>query len=327
MSRSPFRLRHAASASAAAALVSVSFAAFADHSSPQAKGGGVEQKHGHVGPAFNDRSPRWSEAELVLKGAGCPIETPDGLSLMVASGRPGGHGVPGDLDIWAIDRAAIGAPWSEPKNLPAPINSPSADFCPAPFGRSLYFISAEPREGACGGGDIYLSRQSPAGDWSEPMHLACAPDGPNTPGTEKSPSFVETWYGSFLFFSTNEGVAGAKEDIHVSIMNDHGEFGVGYVVGALSTPGYEDQMPTVRALNGGFEVTFNSNRPGTKREPVFGGQDVYHARASFLPFWWSEPKNAGENVNTGADETRATLSWDGERLYYGRGDVYVNERR
>ena len=122
---------------------------------------------------------------------------------MVASGRPGGQG---DLDIWVIDRPAIGADWSLPKNLPPPINSPAADFCPAPFERSLFFVSAEANPEACGGaggnGDIYLSRQSPAGDWSEPVHLPCSPDGPNTPGTERSPSLIETWYGTFLFFST-----------------------------------------------------------------------------------------------------------------------------
>jgi hypothetical protein len=286
------------------ALLLVSSAASADHS-----------------------SPKWSQGQLVITGAGCPIETADGLSLMLASGRPGGHGVPPDLDIWVIDRPAVGAEWSTPKNLPAPINSAAADFCPAPFERSLYFVSAEANPGACGGGDIYLSRQSPAGDWSEPEHLPCAPDGPNTPGTERSPSLIETWYGTFLFFSTNEGVADADEDIYVSIMNHNGAFGRGHLVQALSTPDHEDQMPTVRALKGAFEITFNSNRPATKSAPVFGGQDAYHSRARFLPFWWSKPQNAGPNVNTAGNETRASLSWDGTRLYVGRGDVYVSERQ
>lgn len=272
-------------------------------------------------PAAADRSPEWRSGELVVAGAGCPAETEDGLSLMLASGRPGSEG----LDLWVMDRGAIGAEWSDPKILPAPINSEADEFCPSPSGRTLYFISTAPHADACGGGDIYLSRQSPAGEWAEPVHLPCAPDGPNTPGTERSPSLVETWYGTFLFFSTNEGVDDADEDIYVSIMNDEGEFGPGYVVDGLSTPD-EDQMPTVREVNGRFEITFNSDRPGTSEEPVFGGQDVYHARAEYLPFWWSKPQNAGPNVNTAANETRATLSWDGKRLYAGRGDVYVSER-
>jgi hypothetical protein len=37
--------------------------------------------------------------------------------------------------------------------------------------------------------------------------------------------------------------------------------------------------------------------------------------------------NAGPNINTAANETRASLSWDGRRLYVGRGDVFVSERQ
>jgi WD40-like Beta Propeller Repeat len=266
---------------------------------------------------------QWGPGQLVITGAGCPIETPDGLSLMIASGRPGGAG---DLDIWVIDRSEVGAQWSEPKNLPAPVNSGAADFCPSPFERSLYFVSTYPYADACGGGDIYLSRQSPAGDWSDPVHLPCAPYGPNTPGTERSPSLVETRYGTFLFYSTNEGIAGADDDIYVSTMNWHGEFGPGHVVYGLSTANYQDQMPTVRADDRGFAVTFNSDRPGTNTNPAFGGQDAYYARSVLLPFWWTKPQNAGANVNTSANETRASLSVDGKRLYVGRGDVYVSEK-
>lgn len=273
------------------------------------------------------KTPSWTLGQLVLTGAGCPIETPDGLSLMIASARAG---TTGGLDIWAIDRSEVGAPWSEPKHLPAPINSAAADFCPSPFARSLYFVSARPNTESCGGidgggGDIYLSRQSPAGDWSEPVHLPCAPNGPNTTGVERSPSLVETWYGTFLFYSTNAGVAGAKEDIYVSIMDRDGQFGRGWVVSALSTADSQDQMPTVRAADdGSFAVTFNSDRPDPK---AAGGQDAYYATAAFLPFWWTKPQNAGPNVNTPANETRVSLSWDLQRLYVGRGDVYVSERR
>ncbi len=276
-------------------------------------------------PPWRKGPPSFGPGELVLAGAGCPIETPDGRSLMVASGRTGAIGGAGDLDIWALDRDAVGAPWSVPKHLPEPINSSAPDFCPSPFERSLFFVSARPIAGACGGGDIYLSRQSPAGDWAEPIHLPCAPDGPNTAGTERSPSLVETWYGTFLFYSTNKGVTGAKEDIYVSIMDRDGNFGPGWLVTALSTAGWEDQMPTVRQRDdGGFAVTFNSDRPD---RAAAGGQDVYYATAAFLPFWWSKPQNLGPNVNTPANETRATLSYDGERLYVGRGDVYVSTRR
>lgn len=273
------------------------------------------------------QNPKWGPGQLVVTGGGCPIETPDGLSLMFASGRPGGAG---DLDIWVLDRSSLDSAWSAPKNVPHPVSSTAADFCPSPTGRLLFFVSTRAHPDACGGGDIYLTRQSPAGDWSEPEHLPCSPNGPNTPGTERSPSLVQVWYGTFLFFSTNGGEAGADDDIYVSRMTSDGEFEQAEVVAALSTPGFQDQMPTVRARkSGGFEVTFNSDRttwgPRNSAE-VYGGQDVYYAASPFLPFWWSAPVNAGANVNTSAHETRASLSQDGKRLYVGRGDIYVSER-
>ncbi len=51
---------------------------------------------------------------------------------------------------------------------------------------------------------------------------------------------------------------------------------------------------------------------------------------------WSVPVNLGENLNTAADETRPSLSWDGTTLYFGSpgpapigegmSDVYVSTR-
>jgi hypothetical protein len=58
-----------------------------------------------------------------------------------------------------------------------------------------------------------------------------------------------------------------------------------------------------------------------------GGQDAYYAAAAFLPFRWTKPQNLGPNVNSGGPETRVTLSHDGERLYVGRGDVFMSRRK
>jgi hypothetical protein len=256
-------------------------------------------------------------------GEGCPIETPDGLSLLIASTRSG----LGILDIWAADRASIDSPWAEPRKLEMPINSDANDFCPLPaFGRSLLFVSERDVDGACGGGDIYYARQSPAGGWSDPVNLGCAPNGPNTPGPERSPSIVETWYGTFLFYSTNGG--SGDHDIYMSKLGANG-FGPGQVVASLSTE-FDDFMPNVRSREfGGFEVVLNSNRPtwGRRQAGAFGGQDVYSSGAWFVTGAWAPPENLGPNVNTAGDETRATLSGDGQRLHFGRGgDIYVSER-
>jgi hypothetical protein len=60
---------------------------------------------------------------------GCPIQSPDGLSLYMASNRPGGQGL---LDIWVARRKSTNAPWGAPQNLGEPVNSAADDFCPTP---------------------------------------------------------------------------------------------------------------------------------------------------------------------------------------------------
>jgi hypothetical protein len=261
---------------------------------------------------------------------GCPIESADGLSLFIASNRPG---TTGGNDIWAADRASIDVPFAAPRNLGAPINTASADFCPTPvLGRSLFFVSERPGDGTgptpCGGGDIYLSRQSPAGGWSAPAMLKCAPEGPNFSGGERSPSLVETWFGTFLFYSSNGNVAGDDQDIYVSRLGRDGQFGPGRVVAELSTE-FEDIMPNVRAReDGSFEIVFSSNRPTWGRgQAAFGMQDVYISRSWLLTGAWSAPKNLGNAVNTAGVEQRSTLSNDGKRLYFGRdGDIFMSTR-
>ena len=152
---------------------------------------GVSLAEAHGFLLWPHARPLWGVAQRVDAVSepgvadGCPFEAPDGRSLFIASARGGEPN-----DIWVADRASVDAPWEAPRRMPPPINQPGVpDFCPSPVrGRSLMFVSARAVEGACGGGDMFISRQSPAEGWSEPIHLACAPQGPNTAGAEFSPS-------------------------------------------------------------------------------------------------------------------------------------------
>ena len=269
---------------------------------------------------------------------GCPIETADGLSLMFASTRATGLG---GNDIYVTDRDSVKSPWKTPVLLPEPINSSSADFCPTPvLGRSLFFVTDRSTNNGptapCGGGDIYLSRQSPGGQWSEPAMLECYPKGPNFPaygatvlGAERSPSLVETWFGTFLFYSSTG--LGVNHDIYMSRLGSNGKFGPGQLVKELSTPQFNEIMPNVRARDdGSFEIVFSSDRPtwGKKNEPAFGLQDGYYARSWWLTGLWSSPINLGSKINTPTNDQRATLSQDGKRLYIGsNNDLYVIDRK
>ena len=265
---------------------------------------------------------------------GCPIQSPDGRSLYIASTRPGGAGL---LDLWVAHREGTDEQWGNPVNLNdapgADLNTGADEFCPTPVrGNGLFFVR---RPSACGLGDIYFTRFNRKHGWSEPERLACAPEGPNTALDEMGPAYVTGGGGARLYYSSSRAPTQGglvPGDIFVSSMGAGGTFGPGELVEELSDPLANDIQPNV--LKGGREVVFSSNRPGGK-----GSQDVWVATRENGGDSWSHPVNlanagdASQQVNTSASETRPSLSWHGETVYFGRapaaggpGDVYVATR-
>ena len=273
---------------------------------------------------------------------GCPIESPDGRYLYFMSTRNGG------LDNW---RATWNFPmhsWDHVTNLGEPANSPTAaDYCPTPLpGRWLLFVSSRQNSEDCAGckamppppagsppaGDIFLTRESPAHGFGTPVDLGGYADGgPNTKGSEYSPSVVETAEGTFLYFSSDGYPDSKSHDIYMSRMRADGTFGPGVRVAELSSDA-ADLMPNVR--RDGLEIVFSSNRASTDPR----NQDIWYATRRNTRSPWSVRgpiENPAVNTPDGA-ETRATLSGDGTRLYFGRkhftqvpadpGDVYVSTR-
>jgi hypothetical protein len=252
---------------------------------------------------------------------GCPIQSPDGLSLFIASNRPGGLG---GLDIWVARRATTDDPWEAPENLGAPVNSPFNDFCPTPVrGHGLFFVSERP--GLCGGGDIYFTHLQ-HGEWGQPQNLGC---GINSSAGEASPSYFEDALGrAVLYFSSNRAGGFAPDagtpdsDIYFSI-----NFGPAQLAPGLNTAS-DDSRPNVRKY--GREVVFDSNRPGT-----LGGADIWAARRESSLDDWSPPDNLGAPINSAANETRASLSWDGLTMFFGStrpgvegmGDIFITTRQ
>jgi hypothetical protein len=255
---------------------------------------------------------------------GCPIQAPDGLSLYMASNRPGGHGL---LDIWVATRASKHAPWGPPENLPAPINSAADDFCPTPVrGKGLFFVSRRAvADVTCGQGDIYFARDNPAHGWGTPEHLACSPSGPNSVLDEQGPSRVGIDGKQLLFFSRSSASPAVPGDIFVSEQVGDG-YGPAVAVASLNDPVANDIQPNVR--KDGLEVVFSSSRGGGA-----GGQDIWVATRRSTDDPWSAPENLGPAVNTGAGESRPSLSWRAEQLLFGRApgpegssDIYVTTR-
>ena len=255
---------------------------------------------------------------------GCPILSPDGRNLFMASNRAGGHG---GLDIWVAHRDSTDEPFGAPVALPEPVNSASDDFCPTPLrGGRLLFVSRRTGAEACGMGDIYATRLSPVHGWREPRHLTCSPAGPNSALDEQGPSYVEVGDGAQLYFSRSSTTPPVAGDIYVS-ENDGGGFGPAAPVDELNTADNELQ-PNVR--KDGREIVFSSNHgyPGAQ-----GAQDIYAATRASVDDPWSTPVNLGIAVNSAAAETRPSLSWDAHTLLFGRApgpegmaDIFASTR-
>jgi hypothetical protein len=249
---------------------------------------------------------------------GCPAESPDGRMLFLASNRDGGQG---GIDIWVAFRDGPHQPWSDPVNLPPPVNSAWDDFCPTPLtGGELLFVSR--RDGGCGEGssDIYFTRLHPTQGWLEPVHLGCEV---NSAGDEFAPSYVEAG-GGMLFFSSNRD---GTHKIYVSAQEPDGWFGPPTEVVELNAPGFNTLRPNVS--HDGREIVFDSDRPGG-----FGGFDIWSATRANVLQPWSAPVNLGPNVNSVFSETRASLSRNGKRLHFGSArpggqgssDIYLSTR-
>jgi hypothetical protein len=288
--------------------------------------GGVYAKHysaWSVAQKIDEIGGNSSELNTISQD-GCPIQAPDGLSLYLASNRPGGHGL---LDIWVARRSNTHSPWGAPENLPEPINSAADDFCPTPVGgKGLFFVSRRVIEGVtCGQGDIYFARLSRHHGWSAPDHLACAPAGPNSELDEQGPSRMKIEGKKLLFFSRSSASPAVAGDIFMSEQHRCG-YGPAVAVASLNDPGANDIQPNVR--KDGLEVVFSSNRGGGA-----GSQDIWAATRRSTDDPWSAPVNLGAAVNTGASESRPSLSWHAEQLLFGRapgpegsGDIYVATR-
>ena len=254
---------------------------------------------GAWGSAINVESLSGSGSQVnTAANDGCPIESPNGLKLYIATNRAGGLG---GIDIWIASRPTLDVGFGNPVPLPAPINSTADDFCPTPVpGRGLFFVSTRAVAGACGGADIYFARYRPRVGWTRPRNLGCQVNGS---AGEAGPSYFEADGVGQLYFSSGP-------DIYVSTRQPDGTFGARTAVAELNTIS-ADLRPNVR--KDGLEIVFDSDRAGTT-----GGADLWFATRASVSAPWSAPANAGPAVNTAASETRGSFSRDGSRLYFGR---------
>jgi hypothetical protein len=258
---------------------------------------------------------------------GCPFISRDGKSFYLASNRAGGLG---GIDIWVSRRSSPDQPWGAPANVGEPVNSPANDFCPTidRDGHRFFFVSTRDIPGiSCGGADIYETRLRDDGSFEQPRNLGCEV---NSAADEAGPfPLPEAGANPVLYFSSTRPGLGAGGDLYRSESRG-GVFGPAEPVPGVNSTA-DDGQPNLR--RDGLELFFYSTRAVTGAQ---GGADLYSAERTSVSEPWSTPVNLGPDVNSAANETRPSLSWDGTTLYFGStrpaseagsSDIYLTTRQ
>jgi hypothetical protein len=241
-----------------------------------------------------------------------PALSPDGLSLYLASNRPGSFGY---VDLWVSQRASLNDPWGPPRNLGRTINDvDDATRGPtfSPDGHRMFFVSARPGS-LDEDSDIWVSSRDDIHDdfgWQSPVNLGAVV---NTPYKDASPEYFRdlvTGITTLYFASTRSGSGPEDYDIYASTLQSDGTFGAPVLVPELSSP-YFDDYPAIRS--DGLEMFIASQRPGG----IGSSTNIWvSTRASTLDRW-STPVNLGTPINLdGFDSGSPKLSSDGNILYF-----------
>lgn len=283
----------------------------------------------------SDDAPRFSDWSApvnlgpVVNAASTDIEVSisrDGLSLYLASNRPGGLG---GFDIWVSQRSSLDDLWGPPQNLGPAINTSFNEQAPSITldGHRMYFFSNRP--GGFGGNDLYVARRRDQRDdfgWQLPTNLG---NGVNTSSNENLPAPLE----ETLYFNSNRPGGAGGTDIYSSVLQSDGTFGPAVLVPELSSS-LQDAGVAIR--RDGLEMILASNRAGSipPDPPGAIGFDLWSSLRPSISDPWPTPVHLGAVVNTASGESRLALSFDGTVLYVisdrpggsGNLDIWVSTR-
>jgi Tol biopolymer transport system component len=244
---------------------------------------------------------------------GPPINTPafdggpslssDGLTLYLASNRPGGAG--GD-DLWVSTRKTKRDAWQMPVSLGVTINSPEGDASPSVSadGLELYFDSG--RSGGHGSADIWVTTRASASDaWDTPRNL-----GPivNSASADSVPKLSSD--GRSLFFASGRPGGFGMRDVWVSTRPSRaGPWQAPINLGAAVNSPANEWCPGIAP--DGLTLIVQSNRAGG-----LGGDDLWVTTRATPSSPWTQVVHLGAGINTPDEDAKPEFSADGSTLLF-----------
>ena len=188
--------------------------------------------------------------------------------------------------------------WSSPKQLTAPVNTPTHDACVGltPEGENLLIYRTN---NTLTSGDIYLT-ESDGSKWSEPIIL----DEVINSADWNEPSACFSPDGGTIYFTSNRPGGLGGKDIYRAVKLPGGKWSEPMNLGPnINTP-FDDDAPFVHS--NGKELYFSS-----KGHENMGGYDVFKSEIDSNGNW-QKAKNMGSPINSTDNDIYLVLTADGQ---------------
>jgi outer membrane protein OmpA-like peptidoglycan-associated protein len=181
-----------------------------------------------------------------------------------------------------------GNSWTNPKEVDGEINDgkESGAVALTSDGQFMLFAAFEHEMGSFGRTDLY-SAEKVNGKWTNIKNLG---ENINTDAWESQPMISND--GNILYFVSDRKGGYGGTDIYISVKSGN-EWSKAINVGKMINTEFDEMTPVIGVDNSNF--TFSSNRPGG-----YGEFDIYVSR--FKDNSYTKPENAGEPINSNADE-------------------------
>jgi len=217
-----------------------------------------------------------------------PALSPDGLSLVFSSDRPGGYG---SADLWMATRASVDDPWQEPVNLGPPVNTDIGQNNPviSPDGQAVVY--GDRTEGDY---DLWIAQRIGDG-WGDPVRI----DALASDAKENKPAY--SWDGQQLYFKRSDESLVAN--IWVSTWTADGWSEAVLAPGINDDRAQTDPAPTPEADVMFFVQGADTNAPYDVYFAVWDGEQ------------WGTVTRVDEVSVTGARDEGVFVGADGHEFY------------
>jgi len=240
-----------------------------------------------------------------------PLVSPDGNVLYFSRQNHPDNvgGIEDREDIWISERDKSTGEWKMAKNIGAPLNNAGPNFVSSitPDGNSLVLGNQYRKRENMKSGVSITNRTSKG--WSKPKNLEIE----DFRNLSDKVSFHMANNRKVLIMSVDRGDGEGGRDLHVSFLNEDGNWGVPKTLGKDINTASDEYAPFLAADDKTLYFS-TSGFSGMGKNDIFLSKRLDDTWQN-----WSEPTNLGPEINSPNDDEFFNITVDGKFAYYSQG--------